>query len=101
MSPRCEHGNYADKCPVCIQVELETVPDNLQPLGESGTQVDLEGSPTILYREFWDERDGNTYDIMTDGAVVGIYHRSVDGVKVPAGIFWAMVGMLEDEGVRP
>jgi len=102
VSPRCVHGFYVDECPTCLiadsEVEGETLATaRLEDTAPANPQVSSE--TVVLVSGFW--QDGDHYQLCAAPDWLEIHHLSVDGVRLPAAIFWRMVETLEGEGARP
>ena len=89
MTSRCRHGDYSDKCSICIIAEAESDAAEMSN-GQSCEQA-------VFIEGFWHE--GQHYELVANADSVELHHLTVGGVRLPIAVLQAMVDALKREGV--
>ena len=89
MTPRCAHGDYPDKCSICIIAEAESDAAEMSN-GQSCEQA-------VFIEGFW--ADGCQFQVIANADSVELHHLAVGGVRLPIEVLQAMVDALKREGV--
>lgn len=100
----CEHGRFRGECPICNLTQEED--DKLYVLGVDGGEDDFQAtdgpsSPQIVMQGVFDHDTGQEYYVACDGVTVQLAVWSESTMHMPAEQFWALVEVLEREGMRP
>ena len=89
MTPRCAHGDYPDKCSICIIAEAESDAAEMSN-GQSCEQA-------VFIEGFWES--GSQFQVIANADSVELHHLTVGGVRLPVPVLQAMVDALRREGV--